>query len=155
MTIIFKSLKGFDNLSQILREYNVLIAQLYGPEYQCAETDLWKIITTQQTSELLLFAYNSEGQMVSSAFASYTSRPPAPKAYIDSVVVHAQQRGRGYGHLLMSELHKCILRKWPDVQSFRLTSSPKRNTQGFYTRLGYDMRTKEQGDETIVYVKKS
>jgi hypothetical protein len=34
-----------------------------------------------------------------------------------------------------------------------LTNSPSKNNAGFYESLGYTSRTKESGDETVVWVK--
>jgi hypothetical protein len=53
----------------------------------------------------------------------------------------------------MEALEREGKKRWSNLEKFSLSSSPQRGTQGFYVRLGYKMRTKENGDETILYVK--
>ncbi len=92
-------------------------------------------------------------ELAGSAQATYAMHPPKPRAYINSVVVDEQYRGMKLGVLLMNELQTRIKVRWPRTLSTQLTSNPKRNTQRFYTDLGYQMRTKENGNETIVYTR--
>lgn len=73
--------------------------------------------------------------------------------YIHDVVVDEEIRGRGIGSKLVSKLLKDGEEKWPDVVRFQLTSRPSRGAGPFFQKFGFRPRTKEAGDETIVYVK--
>jgi len=101
----------------------------------------------------LLLLCNQSEEIIGTAQVSFICTPSRYTAYINTVVVDEKYRGNGLGKVLMDELERRAAERWPQLEKFTLTSSPQKGTQGFYLRLGYRMRTKEEGDETIVYVK--
>ena len=71
------------------------------------------------------------------------------KAFVDSVAVHPDKQGQGLGQVVMSALKDSVMQQWPMVTKIILTSSEKRGTRPFYTKLGYVPR---EGDRaTLVY----
>jgi GNAT superfamily N-acetyltransferase len=152
MEIHFNTIQEL-GLSETLRiRYTELLASLKGKEEQIPLEALQEVFD-REDSELLVFM-EVDGQIAGMAQASFLCVPSNYTAYINHVVVDASLRGKGLGAYLMEELQRRAKERWPSLQKFTLTSSPAKGTQGFYTRLGYTMRTKEAGDETIVYVKK-
>lgn len=149
----FKSLDEFDIVTQDTADrYNGLITQLKGRESNVTIEALEEV-KSRYDSELLLFMFNEEGQISGMAQASYHCTPSHYAGYINTVVVDEIYRGQGLGSTLMNELERRAKERWNTIRTFGLTSAPQKGTQGFYLRLGYRMRTKEAGDETIVYVK--
>ena len=73
--------------------------------------------------------------------------------YIHDIVVAEDQRGKGVGSNIIIKLMAESQKKWPEAVKFQLTSRPSRGTGPFFQKLGFRPRTKEAGDETIVYVK--
>jgi len=73
--------------------------------------------------------------------------------YIHDVVVGAGVRGGGVGSKLVTLLLEAGKQKWPEIVRFQLTSRPSRGTGPFFAKFGFRARTKESGDETIVYVR--
>lgn len=153
MEFTFQTLDALSDIPvNIADHYNELIYQLKGEKSHVAVLDLEEV-KERANSELLLFVFSPDGTIAGMAQASFHCTPAHYTAQINNVVVDEAYRGHGLGSLLMSELEKRSKERWNKLQGFRLTSSPRRGTQGFYTRLGYRMRTKEAGDETTVYVK--
>jgi GNAT superfamily N-acetyltransferase len=134
--------------------YSALLSQLKDRPCEVAPEDLAEV-SRNSNSELLLFMRDEAGGVIGTAQASFQWVPLTYGAYINNVVVDAKYRGQGLGATLMEELEKRSRERWSKLRKFMLTSSPKKGTQGFYLKLGYRMRTKEAGDETIVYVKEA
>ena len=149
MILVYKTIDQVKSLVEVAAEYQFLLGQLYGDSVECTADDLIEL-QKRFSSELLLLVYDNN-KLVASAHATYTSRPPYPKVYVNSVITDVACRGQGIGTALMQALHCQCIKRWPKTTAFHLTSSPKRNTQGYYQTLGYQMRTKENGNETIVY----
>ena len=153
MEYTFKNLDDFDEISDdIVSRYNKLIAQLKGKASDIDTVDLEEV-KKRKDSELLLFMLDGNSKIIGMAHVSYLCVPVKKVGYINTVVVDEAYRGQGLGALLMEELQKRARERWIDIDTFNLTSNPLKGTQGFYLRLGYRMRTKEAGDETIFYVK--
>lgn len=153
MEFTFKNLDAFETITDVLASrYNDFIFQLKGKE-SAVSVEALQDVKAHSDSELLLFMLDQSGAIAGMAQASFHRTPSKYAAYINTVVVDEAYRGQGLGTLLMNELEKRAKKRWNNLQAFSLTSSPERGTQGFYVRLGYRMRTKEAGDETIVYLK--
>lgn len=153
MEYTFKNLDDAGGISDdIVSRYNELIVQLKGKASDIGVTDLEEV-RKRKDSELLLFMCDSATSIMGMAHVSYLCVPVKKVGYINTVVVDKKYRGHGLGGLLMEELQKRACQRWPNINTFNLTSNPLKGTQGFYLRLGYRMRTKEAGDETIFYVK--
>jgi GNAT superfamily N-acetyltransferase len=148
----FKNLDEIEITDQFCEAYNRLLSELKGRKCSVTQEELAEV-QHRKASELLLCMYSEEGALAGTAQASFICTPTSYKAYINSVVVDEAYRGQGLGKLLMEELHTRVKARWPEVLKYTLTSSPQKGTQGFYLKLGYRMRTKEEGDETIVYIK--
>jgi ribosomal protein S18 acetylase RimI-like enzyme len=73
--------------------------------------------------------------------------------YIHDVVVSPEARGGGIGSKLMQTLMDAAGQEWPEIVRMQLTSRPSRGTGPFFQKFGFRARTKENDDETIVYVK--
>lgn len=73
--------------------------------------------------------------------------------YIHDIVVSPDARGEGLGTKLMEAIVEGAENKWTDVVRIQLTSRPSRGTSSFFQKCGFRPRTKETGDETVVYVK--
>jgi ribosomal protein S18 acetylase RimI-like enzyme len=73
--------------------------------------------------------------------------------YFHDLVVDTSYRGKGTGSKLIEELMRLSAEKYPEAVRFQLTSRPSRGTGPFFEKHGFKPRTKESGDETIVYVK--
>lgn len=73
--------------------------------------------------------------------------------YIHDIVVDPEARGGGIGGKLMEAVMDGGAKKWPEVVRIQLTSRPSRGTGPFFQTHGFRARTKETGDETVVYVK--
>jgi GNAT superfamily N-acetyltransferase len=110
-------------------------------------------VKRRKDSELLLLIYTEAGEIAGMAHVSYHCVPIKPVGYVSAVVIDEKYRGHGLGLILVEEIERRAKERWSDIKAFNLTSKPSRGTQGFYLRLGYRMRTKEAGDETIFYVK--
>jgi GNAT superfamily N-acetyltransferase len=152
MNYTFKTLDECTITEEFRSAYNRLLFQLKGRECNVTADELQNV-QQRKDSELLLCMYNEQGELAGTAQASFICTPTSYTAYINTVVVDEKYRGQGLGKLLMEELHTRVKNRWPSVLKCTLTSSPQKGTQGFYLKLGYHMRTKEEGDETIVYVK--
>lgn len=148
----FKNLDEIEITDLFCEAYNRLLSELKGRECAVSKEELIEV-QDRKASELLLCMQSEKGELAGTAQASFICTPTSYKAYINSVVVDEKFRGQGLGKLLIEELHARVKNRWPAVLKFTLTSSPQKGTQGFYLKLGYHMRTKEEGDETIVYVK--
>ena len=135
----------------VLKGVNERLAELYGVEASLTPAD-WNEIRRRTDSELLLLNIYSDADVVLGvAQATYSFRPPYPKVYVNSVVVHEAYRGQSAGSALMHELHKRCLERWPRTQIFQLTSSPNRGTRSFYERLGYTARVSYKPGGTIAF----
>lgn len=153
MNFTFKNLDEFDEITgDLTKRYNALTLQLAGRECEDVEAAL-EDVKQHAASELLLFMFDGNGEVCATAQVSYHRLPLKGVGYINGVVVDEKYRGHGLGTVLMQELERRAKDRWSKLAAFNLTSSPKKGTQGFYLRLGYRMRTKEAGDETIFYVK--
>lgn len=153
MEYTFKNLDEYTEITEnIVLRYNELVTQLKGKLSDIEVADLEEV-KKRKDSELLLFMCDSDAHIVGMAHVSYLCVPVKKVGYINTVVVDETYRGQGLGALLMEELQKRACERWSKIQTFNLTSNPLKGTQGFYLRLGYRMRTKEAGDETIFYVK--
>lgn len=71
------------------------------------------------------------------------------KAFVDSVAVHPSLQGKGLGQVVMKALEAEVRKQWPTVAKIILTSSEKRGTRPFYTKLGYVPREAENA--TLIY----
>lgn len=151
MEIIFKNIDEVAVTDTLAVRYSDLRSQLKGKPYHISR-ELLEEVAARKDSELLLFLY-VDGEVAGMAQASFICVPQSESGYINAVVVDDTHRGHGLGTTLVEELHMRAKARWPQLQHFVLTSAPSRNTQGFYTRLGYRMRTKEAGDETTFYIK--
>lgn len=135
----------------VLKGVNERLAELYGVKDSMMPDD-WNEIRRRTDSELLLLnLYGDADAVLGVAQATYSFRPPYPKVYVNSVVVHEVCRGQSAGTALMHELHKRCLERWPRTQIFQLTSSPTRGTRSFYERLGYTARSSQEPGGTIAY----
>lgn len=152
MEIHFNTIQETGVTDTLCARYAALLCQLRSTPQTVNRTQLEEVYA-REASELLLFMY-AEGEIAGMAQASFLCVPSNYTVYVNHVVVDEAYRGKGLGGLLMEALHERAQQQWPSLQKFILTSSPAKGTQGFYTRLGYAMRTKEAGDETIVYVRK-
>lgn len=149
----FKNIDEFGSVTgDIVTRYNELITQLKGRESHVSKEALEEV-KERTHSELLLFMLDDSGVIAGMAQVSFHCTPSHYAGYINTVVVDEKYRGKGLGTHLMNELEMRAKERWSTIRTFGLTSAPQKGTQGFYLRLGYRMRTKEAGDETIVYVK--
>lgn len=154
MSFSFKTADEQEITPALAHAYGALLSELKGRPCEVALEEL-AAAAAHRDSELLLFMYDETGEAIGTAQASFQWVPLTYGAYINNVVVNATYRGQGLGALLMEELERQSKARWPQLRKFMLTSSPQKGTQGFYLKLGYRMRTKEAGDETIVYVKEA
>lgn len=152
MEPIFKNIDEVEVTDTLCSVYNKLLFQLKGRECHISKEQLEEV-QSRFSSELLLFMYNEADEMMGTAQVSFICTPSRYTAYVNTVVIDETYRGQGLGKVLMDELEKRAKERWQQLEKFTLTSSPQKGTQGFYLKLGYRMRTKEAGDETIVYVK--
>jgi GNAT superfamily N-acetyltransferase len=153
MEYSFKDLDALDSITpEVVDRYNELIFQLKGKRMNIPASALEEV-KRRRDSELLLLMFNKTGEIAGITQVTFLCTPSKYAGYVNTVVVDEKYRGHGLGSTLLSEAEKRAKERWPNLQVIRLTSSPTRGTQGFYLRLGYRMRTKEAGDETIVYVK--
>ncbi len=153
MEYTFKNLDEYSEVTkEVVSRYNDLIAQLKGKEGNISN-DALEDVKARTSSELLLFMLDEEGTISGMAQVSYHCTPARYAGYVNTVVIDEKYRGQGLGTHLMNELEQRAAKRWNKIQTFGLTSAPSKGTQGFYLRLGYRQRTKEAGDETIVYIK--
>jgi GNAT superfamily N-acetyltransferase len=132
--------------------FNELFSQLVGKDMNVTVDEL-EDVRKRKESELLLFMYDDAGVIVGMAQISYHCTPPKYVGYLNTVVVDSAYRGQGLGTHLLKEIERKAYERWPKITAFQLTSAPQKGAQGFYLKLGYRMRTKEEGDETIFYTK--
>jgi len=138
----------------VLVGVNDRLKELYGDNALITPED-WSEIRRRHDSELLLLYVNPDtATVLGVAQATYAFRPPYPKVYVNSVVVHASVRGQSTGSVLMQELHRQCLHRWSRTLLFQLTSSPTRGTRSFYERLGYLARVSHESGGTIAYEKR-
>lgn len=138
----------------VLKGVNERLRELYGVKDSLIPED-WNEIRRRADSELfLVHTYPDADAVLGVAQATYSFRPPYPKVYVNSVVVHEACRGQSAGSALMHELHNRCLERWPQIQLFQLTSSPTRGTRSFYERLGYTARSSQEPGGTIAYVRR-
>ena len=153
MSHTFKNLDEFETISaELAHRYNELIFQLKEKESNISVEALAEV-KERKDSELLLFILDESEKIAGMAQLSYHCTPSHYVGYVNTVVIDETYRGQGLGALIMNELERRSKERWSNLQGFALTSAPKRGTQGFYVKLGYKMRTKEEGDETTVFVK--
>lgn len=117
----------------VLTGVNERLEELYGDKESLTSED-WKEIRRRTDSELLLIHIRSDTETVLGvAQATYSFRPPYPKVYVNSVVVHKACRGQSAGTGLMRELHARCLQRWPRTQFFSLQvrqhAAPGRSTR--------------------------
>jgi len=151
MKITFKNIDEVVIDDVLAGRYSDLRSQLKGKPYSISK-ELLEEVAARKDSELLLFLY-VDGEVAGMAQASFICVPQSESGYINAVVVDDAHRGHGLGTTLVEEIHARSQQRWPNLKHFVLTSAPARGTQGFYTRLGYRMRTKEAGDETTFFIK--
>lgn len=151
MEILYKTIDEIAITDEVCARYNDLRTQLKGRPYNVNKEELAEV-QERRESELLLFLF-VDGSIAGMAQVSFICVPHSHAGYVNAVVVDERYRGHGLGTTLMQEAEKSAKARWNSLQHFILTSAPKRNTQGFYVRLGYRMRTKEEGDETIFFIK--
>jgi len=152
MEYTFKSLDEIEITDTLCAEYNGLLFQLKHRDCNVSKEQLEEV-QSRYSSEILLLMKSKDDDLIATAQASFICNPFRYTAYINAVIVDEKYRGHGFGKILMDELERRAKERWPNLEKYILTSSPKKGTQGFYLKLGYRMRTKEAGDETIVYVK--
>lgn len=148
----FKSLDEIEITDPLCAEYNGLLFELTGRDCNVSKEQLEEV-QSRFASELLLGLFDESNKLIGTAQGSFICIPLYYTVYINIVVIAEEFRGHGLGKFLIEELERRSKERWPQVEKFTLTSSPKRNLQGFYLKLGYHQRTKEAGDETVVYVK--
>jgi GNAT superfamily N-acetyltransferase len=73
--------------------------------------------------------------------------------YVHDIVVSEASRGTGIGSRLMDTLITQAKTMWPEIVRVQCTSRTSRGTRPFFEKNGFKARTKENDDETIVYVK--
>lgn len=106
-----------------------------------------------QSIDHLMFLAVKDGALVGMTVGQRVTGINNEYMYIHDVVVDTTIRGAGIGSGLVTALLEAGQKKWPEIVRFQLTSRPSRGTAPFFMKFGFRARTKESGDETIVYVK--
>jgi len=104
------------------------------------------------SSDHLMFLAMDNEQLIGMAIGQRVTGINNSYMYIHDVVVDPNTRGGGVGSQLMEKLMEAGKQQWPEIVRIQLTSRPSRGTSTFFEKLGFRARTKESGDETIVYV---
>ncbi len=95
----------------------------------------------------------SEGELVGEVLGQRVIGIANMYFYIHDLVVSETVRGQGLGKQLLTELLERCKTTWPEIVRVQCTSRPSRGTGPFFEKNGFRARTKENDDETIVYVK--
>jgi GNAT superfamily N-acetyltransferase len=151
MEPIFKSLNELQVTDDLVLRYNELLFQLKNRQCNITKEQLIDV-QQREASELLLFMF-IDGEIGGTAQLSFICTPSRYTGYINGVVVDEKYRGQGLGSVLMEALERKGKERWSNLEKYSLTSNPERGTQGFYERLGYKMRSKENGNATNIFLK--
>lgn len=140
----------FTDISSGESAFSVLQSSQTGNKRIVTEERL-DLIRNSQDHIMLIAVENNEligevlGQRVVGISNSYF--------YLHDLVVGESARGKGVGSQLLSLLLTQAKETWPGIVRAQCTSRPSRGTGPFFEKMGFRPRTKEGGDETIVYVK--
>jgi ribosomal protein S18 acetylase RimI-like enzyme len=126
----------------LLRAFERLVPQLSSSAPRVTMEDLSDIADSPAT--VLLMARKDSGEIVGSLTLVVFKAPTGPRAWIEDVVVDADQRGGGIGSALVREALERA--KAAGSRTVDLTSRPSRvEANRLYVRLGFVQR------ETNVY----
>lgn len=118
-----------------LRDVNALLAQISTRAKHCSLELLNQIVSSSQT-ELWVVRENKE--IVGMAVLALIYRPEGIAARVEDVVVRDDQRGKGYGRLLLEKLVERA--KVRDAKVVQLTSNPARAAaNALYQKLGFSI----------------
>ena len=102
---------------------------------------------------LMMICLKDEQELAGMVLAQKVTGINNSYMYIHDIVVDPEIRGGGIGGRLMEAVMEGGGQKWSEIVRIQLTSRPSRGTGPFFQKHGFRPRTKESGDETIVYVR--
>lgn len=143
----------FVDVFDLFQDYSALLTRLHGPHLESSFTAFVERLEAE--SELLIFVFADE-QLIATAQGSLAQLHGRRYVYINDVVVHDDYEGQGYGRIVISTLQLSAYARWArDGEALRLylSNSPNKENAGFYEKLGFRARTKENNDPTVVWVK--
>lgn len=145
---------GWKQAPEILLQYNSLLRRLHGESMKpCDEMTLYRVLDSSSDH---LFFIAVDGQLVSTLQMSLAMTHPVSSLHINNVVTLSDYEGRGYGKQLMqyatNRLAAWYSWKFPRLR-LTLTNAPSKGNAGFYEKLGFRARTKDNQSETVVWVK--
>jgi ribosomal protein S18 acetylase RimI-like enzyme len=126
---------------------------------QSSQTGNTRVVTKErlqlikESREHIMLIAVAEGELMGEILGQRVIGISNMYFYIHDLVVSEAARGQGLGTQLLSELLTRAKDTWPEIVRVQCTSRPSRNTGPFFIKNGFRPRTKEAGDETIVYVK--
>ncbi|MCA9354168.1 MAG: hypothetical protein KC877_01480 [Candidatus Kaiserbacteria bacterium] len=133
-------------------QYRSLMTQLHGEASSAVPLQLPARLVSD--SEIIVFLLYGR-RIVSTAQASLATTFPRAHVYINNVVTLASHHRMGFASEVLRSLQVAALDRWAETYEqfrFELSNSPKKDNAGFYARMGFRPRTKESGDETVVWV---
>lgn len=115
---------------------SLLLKQLSSQEFSFSERELSALVNDPSSSLFLLFAEDKiAGMLVLGTYLSPTGR----KAWIEDVVVDSQERGKGYGKMLVE--HAIEYARTLSPCTLMLTSNPARIAANeLYRASGFEQK---------------
>ncbi len=138
----------------ILEQYNTLLQCLHGETMEsCDVMMLYRILDSPSQH---LFFVAAQGRLVSTLQMSLALVHPVSSLHINNVVTLPVYEGRGHGKQLMNYATETPA-AWYSAKCSRLrltlTNAPDKGNAGFYEKLGFRARTRDNDAETVVWVK--
>ena len=145
---------NWKEVPELLAQYNTLLRCLHKDSMEsCDVMTLYRILDSPSQH---LFFVAAEGRLVSTLQMSLALVHPVGSLHVNNVVTLPEYEGRGHGKQLMNyateKLAAWYAAKFSHLR-LTLTNAPNKGNAGFYEKLGFRARTKDNDAETVVWVK--